>query len=69
MPDDFPPLLLDDDDVQNDPDLAWYSDKGSGGYYLPFGTHAGRTVNEVPESYLVWAKTHLKGRYVRAGPC
>ncbi|KAL1672561.1 hypothetical protein EV122DRAFT_224430 [Schizophyllum commune] len=63
MPDDFPPLLLDDDDVQNDPDLAWYSDKGSGGYHLPFGTHARRTVNEVPESYLVWAKTHLKGRY------
>ncbi|KAL1658799.1 hypothetical protein GGF50DRAFT_66566 [Schizophyllum commune] len=63
MPDDFPPLLLDDDDVQNDPDLAWYSDKGSGGYHLPFGTHTGRTVNEVPESYLVWAKTHLKGRY------
>ncbi|KAI4518576.1 hypothetical protein K525DRAFT_363128 [Schizophyllum commune Loenen D] len=63
MPDDFPPLLLDDDDVQNDPDLAWYSDKGSGSYHLPFGTHTGRTVNEVPESYLVWAKTHLKGRY------
>ncbi|KAL1712323.1 hypothetical protein EV715DRAFT_278055 [Schizophyllum commune] len=63
MPDDFPPLLLDDDDVQNDPDLAWYSDKGSGGYHLPFGKHTGRTVNEVPESYLVWAKTHLKGRY------
>ncbi|KAL1750670.1 hypothetical protein FB107DRAFT_251983 [Schizophyllum commune] len=63
MPDDFPPLLLDDDDVQNDPDFAWYSDKGSGGYHLPFGTHTGRTVNDVPESYLVWAKTHLKGRY------
>ncbi|KAL1742679.1 hypothetical protein HDZ31DRAFT_65746 [Schizophyllum fasciatum] len=59
----FPPLILDAGLVRNDPELVWYSDEDGGGHRFPFGAHAQCRVNEVPEAYFMWAKTHWSTRY------